>query len=505
MRLLHLVSAILTCSAAGAASAGISLAPVFSDHAVLQRDKPVPVWGRAGAGEKISVSFREQTVNTTAGADGRWIVYLAPLAASSEPADLVVAGKETVAVRDVLVGEVWLASGQSNMEWSVSDLNEAEKKIAAVDLPLVRHLKIERSVAAAPADTVKTSGWQPATPQNVGGFSAVAYFFARDLQRKLGVPVGIVHSSWGGTAIESWMSDASRQSTSLAAAIEARWQKAMTEWPPERVARYPAEMAAWQKADEHARATKTKNTLPWPQPPATPDSQLRPGGLFNGMIAPLQPGALRGVIWYQGESNVGRAGEYAELFKAMIRSWRANWGDAGLPFYFVQLPNFADGKPGGRQWALLREAQAKAFELPATGMAVAIDAGEAEVLHPTHKMEIARRLALIAKAQVYGSQDDFSGPVFASATREGPALRVRFMHAGTGLVAHDKPVQSLELAGADKIFRAATAKIERDTLVVSSPKVKEPVAVRYAWSNAPVANLYNGAGLPAAPFRSDDW
>jgi sialate O-acetylesterase len=488
-----------------AARAEITLAPVFGDHAVLQRDKAVPVWGHATPGEKVTVTFRDQSVQATADSGGRWIAYLAALSASSEPADLVVAGKETIALHDVVVGEVWLASGQSNMEWPVSHVDEEEKKIASVDLPLVRHLRIEHAVAAVPADTVATSGWRPASPQTVGEFSAVGYFFARELQRKLGVPVGIIHSSWGGTAIESWMSDASRQATSLGTEIDERWRQALSESTPERIERYPVEMAAWRKAEEQAKATHTKNLLRWPQAPATPESPNRPGGLFNAMIAPLQPAAIRGIIWYQGEGNVGRPAEYAELFPAMIRSWRSNWGDDLLPFYFVQLPNFADGNPGGRQWARLREAQAKALELPATGMAVAIDIGEAENLHPTHKMELGRRLALIAKSEAYHIPGDSSGPSFATLTRDGSSLRVKFKHAGTGLIAQQRPTQALEIAGEDKIFHAATGRIDRDVLIVSSPKVKTPVAVRYAWSNAPAANLYNGAGLPAVPFRSDDW
>jgi sialate O-acetylesterase len=487
----------------------ITLAPLFSDHAILQRDKPLPVWGRATPREKIAVTFRDQTVNTTAGADGRWIVYLEPVSASAEPADLVIAGNETVTVRDVLVGDVWLASGQSNMEWPVSLVRPEEQKIAAVELPLVRQLQIAHTVKAEPADHAPTSGWQPASPASVGSFTAVGYFFAREIHRKTGVPIGIVNSSWGGTPIEAWMSEAALQATTLAMTIDARWQQAMKEWPPERVARYPADLETWVKAEEHAKATKTENPMPWPPPPATPDSQLRPTGLFNGMIAPLQPGALRGVLWYQGEANTDRPAEYAELLMAMIRTWRSHWnageGDP-LPFYFVQLPNFADKfDSSNRRWARLRESQAKALALPATGMAVTIDIGDADEIHPTNKMEVGRRLALIAKRQVYDIAGDFSGPVFEKAAREGAAMRVHFAHADGGLIAHAQPVQSLELAGADKAFHPASARIDRDMLVVSSPNVKEPVAVRYAWTNAPVANLYNGAGLPAAPFRSDDW
>jgi sialate O-acetylesterase len=487
------------------AQAEITLAPIFKDHAIVQREKPLPVWGRGTPGERLTITFHGQTLNTTIDSDGRWIVYFEPLAASAEGAELVVKGKEAVVVKDVLVGEVWLAAGQSNMEWPVSHVNDTEKQIAAIDLPLLRHLKVERTVAGSPADTVNTSSWELASPQTVGEFTAVGYFFARELQRKLRVPVGIINSSWGGTDIEAWMSDAARQSTAYAAMIDRRWQQAMSEWTPERVARYPAEMMAWREAEERARTTKTKNLLPWPQPPAVLDSPRRPGGLFNAMIAPLQPGAIRGVLWYQGESNVGRAIEYAELFPTMIRSWRSNWGDNAMSFLFVQLPNFANGNPGGREWARLREAQEKALDLPGTAMAVAIDLADPNELHPTNKLELGRRLALAATTRVYGIPGDYSGPVFTDATREGSTLRVRFMHAGSGLVSHHRPVQSLEIAGADKVFHVAAARIDRDMLVVSSPEVKEPVAVRYAWSNAPEANLYDGAGLPAAPFRSDDW
>ena len=233
---------------------------------------------------------------------------------------------------------------------------------------------------------------------------------------------------------------------------------------------------------------------------------FQPSGLFNGMIAPLQPYALRGVIWYQGEQNWPHPEEYAELFPAMIRSWRAQWGQGDFPFLFVQLANYGIANdPTGRAWARQRDAQRSALNLPNTGMAVAIDIGDAKDIHPRNKQEVGRRLALIAKTLTYGIPGDYQGPTFASATVEHGALRVHFKHAATGLISANKPVQSLEIAGADKVFHPATGKIERDTLVVSAREVKQPVAVRYAWSNTPVANLYNGAGLPAVPFRSDDW
>jgi sialate O-acetylesterase len=347
--------------------------------------------------------------------------------------------------------------------------------------------------------------WQACTPESVKHFSAVGYFFARDLQRKLGVPVGLISSPWGGTAVEAWMGEAALKGTAAFSAVDARWQKDRAEFP-QRLIDYPLEQAAWKQAEDHAKATHTKNPVPWPRIPVGPGTCYEPSGLFNGMIAPLQPYALRGVIWYQGEANWPRPEEYAELFPTLIRAWRTGWGEGDFPFYFVQLANFTvAGEPTNRAWARLREAQTRALALPATGMAVAIDIGDPHDIHPTNKQEVARRLALLAKAKVYGISLDFSGPVFAFTTTEGSALRVRFDQAATGLIAGNRPVQSLEIAGADRKFYPATGKIQLNTLLVSAREVKEPVAVRYAWTNAPVANLYNGAGLPAAPFRSDDW
>jgi sialate O-acetylesterase len=506
------LSISLAAPIAAHADAGLTLAPLFGDHAVLQRDKPVPVWGTAGASEAITVTYHGRTAQTTAGPDGQWKLVIGPFSASADPGDLVVAGQTTVTLHDVVVGDVWLCSGQSNMEFTVDDggdtyrVDHPDAEVAASDFPMIRQLKVERTVATAPARTVKTSGWQAASPSTVGGFTAVGYFFARDIHRAIGVPIGIIDSPWGGTPIEAWMSDGARSSTSIAAVLDARWKKDRSEWPPERVAQYPAQMAAWQAAQDEAKKKHTKSTLPWPQMPASDDSPARPGGLFNAMIAPFQPGAIRGILWYQGETNVGRPGEYAELFATMIRSWREGFGQGDLPFYFVQLANFGDEyERVNRDWARLREAQAKVLELPNTGMAVTIDIGDAHNIHPRNKQEVGRRLALIAKARIYGIAPEVSGPVFAGANREGKALRVHFTSAGSELLARGGPVRSLEVAGADKVFYPAAAEIETDTLLASSPDVSEPVAVRYAWTNAPDANLYSDTGLPAVPFRSDDW
>jgi sialate O-acetylesterase len=485
--------------------ADVSLAPVFSDHAVLQRDKPLPIWGHAEPGERVTVSFADQTVGTTAAADGRWIVYLAPLTASATSTELVVAGKNTLRLRDVVVGDVWLCSGQSNMEWPVAEAANAAEEIRAANNPQIRHLKIACAVADEPRTTaaVEKSGWVVSAPETVGEFTAVGYFFARDLQPRVGVPIGLINSSWGGTQIEAWMSPPSLASDPASAVIAERWEK-MRAAIPEEKARYDEAFAAWSAAAEAAKAKgATFNERPPRQPRAQPKHQ--PTGLHNAMIAPLLPVALRGVLWYQGESNAARAGEYVRLFPALITGWREHLGQGELPFFWVQLANFANGDAKGVNWAALREAQAKTLALPATGQAVTIDIGERDDIHPRNKQEVGRRLALLARAKIFGGAVDFSGPVFRSATREGAALRVSFEHAGSGLIARDQPLQEFQIAGADKKFFPTTAKIEGETVLVSAAEVPAPVAVRYAWRNAPEVNFYNGAGLPAAPFRSDDW
>ena len=526
-----LVSLTLALFLATAAQADVTLAPLFTDHAVLQRDKPLPIWGTAEIGEKITVRFGEQRREATAGYDGRWIAMLEPLPASMFGSDLTIAGKNTITLHNVVVGEVWLCSGQSNMEWPVGRAADAEREIAAADFPLIRHIRIERAVAESPADSVKTSGWQPASPQTAGSFTAVGYFFARNIHQKTGVPIGIVHSSWGGTPVESWMSPAALAGDPAFAVVHQRWQQNLAEYPA-RKAEYEARLATWTRAEADAKIALTARvettsrsripvrldpaslyhdwlrTNPRPRAPRGPGDPWTPAGLFNGMINPLLPYALRGVLWCQGESNAERAAEYRALFAAMIHSWRAHFGQDDFPFYWVSLANYgvpADGNEKGRSYAILREAQNKTLTLPNTGQAIAIDIGDPKEIHPPNKQEVGRRLALLARNRIYGVIGDDTGPVFARATREGAAMRVHFHHVTGGLVAHDKPVQSLELAGIDRVFYPADGGIDRDTLMVRSFSVREPVAVRYAWTNAPEANLYNGAGLPAVPFRSDEW
>lgn len=453
---------------AGTVGAAPEPASLFQDHAVLQRDKPVPVWGRAEPGEHVVVSFAGQSVGATAGADGRWIAVLAPLAAASQGADLSVAGKTTVVVRDVVVGEVWLCAGQDNMLFPVDGgprvrVEGADLEVASARQPLIREFMVEEAASPVPVASV-LGDWTRCSPRTVRFFSAVGYFFARELQGRLGVPIGIIESCQAKTPLEAWMS--------------------------------PATLAEFPGIDADR-----------PAPGATPASSgWLPGSVFNGMIDPLAPYAIRGVLWYQGESDDGHAAAYARHFPALITAWRSHFGQGDLPFFWVQLANFKPrGEPVGDSWAFLREAQAKALALPATGQAVAVDIGDPADLRPRGKQEVGRRLALIAKATVYGIPVDYSGPVFRDSEAEGSGLRVRFRFAGDGLTAADRPLQAFVLAGADRVFHPAKAVIQGDSILLRSDAVKQPLAVRYAWSDAPVANLYNGAGLPAAPFRSDSW
>jgi sialate O-acetylesterase len=462
---LFLIVVAASANAAPLAPAGPELDALFQDHAVLQRDKPAPVWGRAAPGEHVSVSYAGQTVGATAGSDDRWIVVLAPMAASPSGADLTVSGKGRTVVRDVVVGEVWLCSGETNMEFEVDDasrplfrVNDAAAEVAAAHYPLIRHFKVAPQSSTHPVETLR-GDWKVCAPETVGGFTAVGYFFARDLFARLNVPFGIIDSACAGTSLECWMSP-----VALAGS-------------PGISIGHPAAGGPWV-----------------------------PASAFNGMIHPLLHYAIRGAIWYQGESDVGRAAEYAVGFPKMITSWRAHFGQGDFPFFWVQLANVdSPGEGPGEPWAYLREAQSRALSLPSAGQAVAIDIGDLRSARARNKQEVGRRLALLAKAKVYAIPVDYSGPAYKEIAVEGSSIRVRFSFAGDGLTASGRPLQSFEIAGADRVFHRAGAIIQGDSVVVRSAAVGQPVAVRYAWRNAPEANLYNGAGLPAAPFRSDDW
>ncbi len=482
--------------------ADVVLAPLFGHGMVLQRERPIPVWGRAEPGEVIKITFGDETKATQAGADGRWQVKLRARPAQTEPGELVVQGRDTVRVRDVLVGDVWLCGGQSNMAFTIYRGLNANAEIGAANFPLIRHFLVPRRVAEKPAEDAP-GVWQVCHPDAAADFSGVAYFFARDLFLRHGVPIGLVNSTWGGTQVESWMNEAAVQRDPSWTAIERRWQKRLDDYPAKLVA-YEKALAEWQTKADVARAKGEVFDQPAPPKAEGPMSRWMPAGLYNAMIAPLVPTQFRGVIWYQGEANAPRAAEYASLFQGLIRQWREDFGRE-LPFYFVQLANHNRQFDKTRvTWAYLREAQAEALALPNTGMVVTIDIGDVDDVHPKNKQEVGRRLALLARRHLFNEPVNCDGPMFQSARREGNAMRVTFGHA-RGLTSRSQPITAVEIAGADRKFVPAAARIEGETLVAWADGVSEPQAVRYAWHNFPDACLFNADGLPAAPFRSERW
>ena len=506
---------VLVCAAA-LGRAAVRLPAVFSDNMVLQRGEPAPVWGWADAGEKITVRFAGQEKTTEADDEGRWRLALDPLDASREPRTLTVAGEEATKLENVLVGEVWVCSGQSNMEWPVSASNNASEEIASADYPRIRLITVKKTVADQPRQDFEGE-WVECSPQTVGSFSAVGYFFGRKLHKELNVPIGLIDSTWGGTPAEAWTRRQALENQDALDPLLERWRRSIEEYDAERAtARYEEELERWKQAAAKAEAEGTK-------PPGKPrrqndpaDSPHRPAVLYNGMIAPLVPYAIRGVIWYQGESNASRAYQYRTIFPTMIRSWRRAWGQGELPFYFVQLANFMERKeePGDSAWAELREAQLMTLrELPNTGMAVITDIGEAHDIHPRNKQDVGKRLARWTLAKDYGKDVVHSGPLFQRAEFKDGEVVLRFDHVGGGLVAkgdaltdeEQRELRGFAIAGADKQFQWADAKIEGDTVIVSHPDIENPKAVRYNWADNPAGNLYNEAGLPASPFRTDDW
>jgi sialate O-acetylesterase len=628
--------------------AGVTLPSIFSDHAVLQKSNNVPVWGKAEPGESVRVSLDKASASAVAGTNGKWRATLDLSKAGPGPFELIVEGKNKVVFSDVLVGEVWLASGQSNMEWpAVKSLNGPAEVAAAADTEL-RLFQVTKKTATAPAEDVQGT-WRVCSPEAVRAFSAVAYFFGRELRARLQTPVGLIHSSWGGTPVEAWTPLAEFQGPEHKELREQRavslapqdsktleeYQRSLAEWerkiddvlaatvePPkewsdpampaadwktlpvpggtDRTLPFPNDGAYWLRrvidlpesiaggnatlkvgaiddfdsawingkpVGHTGRDTQNFSKAPrnYPLPAGTlhpgpnvilirvidryagtrvegpmsiaaqsgreipldgewqgrvdldlgrsPESRKRPphvaaGALYDGMIAPLVPYAIRGAIWYQGENNVGRAASYRRLFPNMIATWRKAWDRGDFPFYYVQLANFLprNPRPGDSAWAELREAQLLTLAFPNTGMASAIDIGEADNIHPINKQEVGRRLALIALAKDYGADAEYSGPLYRDMEIEGGRVRLRFDHATGGLVNTKAPgpIEGFAIAGKDLKFVWAGAEIDGDAVLVSSAEVPNPVAVRYGWADNPAVSLANGAGLPASPFRTDE-
>jgi sialate O-acetylesterase len=444
-----------------AARAEVKPYALFTDGMVLQQDQPCPVWGTAEPGETFAVVLKvggERIGSDTvrAGQDGKWRFDLPKLKAGG-PYSLNIG---QVTVNDVYVGEVWVCSGQSNMEWRISQTADAEKAIANAKNPKIRLFTVPHTVSATPLTEV-TGKWSECNPDTVKNFSAVAYYFGRDLQKALDVPVGLIHSSWGGTIAEAW-----------------------------------ATKEALEAEDD------LKGLIP--QGEIKPKVPNQGTVLYNGMIAPLIPFAIKGAIWYQGESNAGRAYQYRTLFPAMIKSWRTAWKQGDFPFLFVQLAPYENVKEP--TWPELREAQLfTSLKLKNTGMAVITDVGEAKDIHPKQKEPVGARLALAARAIAYGENIPYQGPLFDHQDVDGNKAILSFKNVGKGLEVRGEALKGFTIAGEDKQFHEAKAEIKGDQIVVSSDKVEKPVAVRYGWANFPVVNLWNKDGLPASPFRTDDF
>ena len=449
----------------GAALADVRLPGVFSDHMVLQRDKPLRVWGWADAGERVSVKIGSHTTSTVADTEGRWRVELPPMKGGG-PYLLTVRGKNKVQVEDVLIGEVWLCSGQSNMEWPVSGCTDAAQDVAAADDPKIRHFKVPRVAAGTPYDDI-TATWQLCTPKTVGTFTACGYFMARELRKKLRVPVGLINSSWGGTRIEPWIAPVGFRSVPAVAEI----------------------------AEQVAAAAGRK-----------PKDQQQPAVLYNGMVHALVGYQMRGAIWYQGESNLGESESYTEKMKALIGGWRALWGIGDFPFLYVQIAPFTYGQSDPGVLPVFWEAQAAVLDaVPGTGMVVTNDIATLDNIHPPNKQDVGKRLALLALNRAYGKDIVDTGPRFREMTVEQDRIRVAFDHADGGLESRDrKALTHFEIAGPTGGFHAADGKIEDDAVVLTSKDVPHPIAMRFAWHKLAQPNLVNGAGLPASAFRAGE-
>ncbi|MCE9544482.1 MAG: sialate O-acetylesterase [Planctomycetia bacterium] len=436
-----------------AARADVKLPNVLGSNMVLQRDRPVPIWGTAAADEEVTVSLGSHTEKTKAAADGKWQVKLPAMPANAEPQTLTVSGKNKLELKDILIGDVWVCSGQSNMQWAVAQANDGDKEIAAADHPQIRLFLVPLVQQAQPAPDVNAH-WAACSPTTVRNFSAVGYFFGRKLHEEVKVPIGLISNAWGGRRIEPFT-------------------------PPDAV-----------------KEIKELNDAP----------QGELGIIYNGMVAPLVPFAIRGVVWYQGESNNGEHLVYYQRMKALISGWRKIFDQPELPFYWVQIAPLANFYPN-ENLPHIWEAQTAALNIPHTGMAVITDIGNLGDIHPRNKQEAGRRLALWALAKDYGKTDlVYSGPLYKSSKVEGNKIRVQFAHAGDGLKSRDdKPLTEFEIAGPDGKFVAAKATIDGHDVIVEAESVTKPDRVRFGWRREANPNLTNAAGLPAGPFSSHDW
>jgi len=487
--------------------AELSLHPLISDHAVFQREVDFPVIGKADPGAEVEVQWQGKDFKVKAGTDGKWLVRLDPSPANEKGQVLkVTSGTNSIVVSDILIGEVWLASGQSNMEWKLKQIGAQSAEAEKADDPLLRLVGISHTPAHAPSESVKTT-WNLTTKGSALNFSAVAYFFGRELRKDLKVPVGLIQSAVGGTPAEAWTPiEFLKSDVAFAKAVNDREE--YPNWYPQLVAKYERDELAYNLEVKEAQKTGAKPPKK-PRAPHAPDKNPNLASvLWNGMIHPLVPYPIRGVIWYQGEANAYRAEVYEKLLTGMIEAWRKAWGQGDFPFLIVQLADFNYNEEGGSgtTWAKLRDAQSAVAEhVKKTGMAVILGLGEPEDIHPQRKMEVGERLALWAKKIAYGKDVVCQGPVFDSVKYSGVEAIVSFRPLTGGLKSSDqKEVGGFAVAGSDKQFKPAQARLDKNQVILKSSEVANPAFVRYAWCNRPAdANLTDESNLPARPFRTD--
>ncbi len=484
------LSAACVLLLAGYAPAAVLPNSLFTSHAVLQRDTEIPVWGTADSDEKITVTFAGQSATTTA-LDGKWMVSLKPMPANSKPQTLTITGTNTITLDDILVGELWICSGQSNMELPLAKSADGRAIASKVSDPLIRLFEVKSAQSELPLDTVKAN-WTPCDSKNAASFSAVAYYFARDLQKNLNVPIGLIGSYVGGTAADKWISEKSMLADPELKKLVERQKRSELSYDPAKA------QTAFEVAKTKYEQSIAAGAKPTKQPTLATNPKGRgPASLYNGMIAPLQPVAFRGVIWYQGESNRGNPAQYAKLFPTLIKDWRTAWNRGDFPFLFVQLPPFNAIPPQ------LRETQTDTWKkTPNTGMIVITDHGSPNNIHPPVKEPVGARLALAARALAYGEKITWSGPIYRSMEITGTKAVIHFTSTGTGLK-QDANIKGFTIASSDGKFVAADASVHDDTVEVSNPAITHPAAVRFGWANVPDVNLFNQEGLPAVPFRTD--
>lgn len=496
---LALLCSLAACLSPSLARADLKLSSVFGDHMVVQRDQPIRVWGWTKPQTEVTVTLADQSATATANDDGRFDVSLGALPAGG-PHEMKIAADETRVFKDVLVGEVWVCSGQSNMAWPVGSANDADLEALAAKFPQLRLISVPQTGTQEP-QTDFDGKWEACTPETIKSFSAVGYYFGRQLHQTLDVPVGLIDNAWGGSAAEAWVRRDVLESAGTYDELLAKWDETAKTYDHDKaVQQWKERVAKWSETKKGNKPRAPRDILA---------GQHRPANLYNGVLLPVLGYTIRGTVWYQGESNSGRAHQYRDLFPRMIQNWRDDWGQGDFSFYWVQLADFRSevDEPTDSDWAELREAQTMTMsKLPNTGEAVIVDLGEAMDIHPKNKQIVGKRLARWALAKDYGIDIPYRSPTYKSVEFKGGKAILTFDHVGGGLDTFDvqQPV-GFTIAGEDNQFVNASAKITgKNTLVVSSDKVENPTAVRYAWADNPICNVQSKEGLPMTPFRTDD-